>query len=108
MNFKVIGQDKDVVETVKIKLKLKEEFLERGYGTEYVSSFSKEAQEYIISRHNRGIAKLKTQGRYPKETGDNGYIALLGVWYYTKSRDIDCAIGLEKVWMASLINQDLI
>lgn len=90
-------------------IRIKAEFHKKGYaGNVYVRHFSKEAQEYIIDRHNRGIAELKAMGRYPKENKDNGYTALLGVWFYTKSKGIDCAIGLKKVWMATLLNEDLI
>lgn len=107
MDIEIIEQGKRAVEVVNKKLEA--EFRERGYaGNVYITSFSKEAQEYIIDRHNRGIAELKAKGKYPKENKDNGYTALLGVWYYTKRGGIDCAIGLKKVWMAQLINEDII
>ena len=93
---------------VKNKTKLKEEFRVKGYGLKLVSCFSKEAQAYIIDRHQRGIKELKLKGKYPTKTGDNGYTVLLGVWYFTKSRGFKCAVGKKTVWTATLLNNDLI
>jgi len=84
------------------------EFKEIGYGSKEVKSMSQEAQKYIIDRHNRGIKELKETDCYPTKTGDNGYTVLLGVWRFTKSRGINCAIGLKQVWMASILNNELV
>ena len=87
---------------------LKNEFKKIGYGLKNVFQFSQKAQKYIIDRHKRGIKELKRKGEYPTQSRDKGYTQLLGIWKFTKSRKIDCAIGLKKVWMATILNNDLI
>lgn len=89
------------------KTKLLKEFQEKGYGLKLKSHFSKEAQEYLTDRHNKGIQELKDNGNFPTEIGQNGYTSLLGVWTFTKSRGISCAIGKKQIWTASVLNNDL-
>lgn len=84
------------------------EFREIGYGSKDVKSMSQEAQDYILDRYGRGIRELKATNSYPTKTGDNGYTVLLGVWSFTKSKGIYCAVGLNKVWMATILNNKLI
>ena len=91
-----------------IKESLLKEFKKIGYGLKYISTMSKEAQDYIIDRHKKGIKELKKLKEYPSKTGDCGYTSLLGCWYYTKSGGFRSAIGLKTVWMATLLNNDLI
>ena len=87
-------------------LELMNEFKKIGYGFKNINIFSKQAQKYIIGRYKRGITELKRIGKYPTQTGDNGYTLLLGVYYFSKSGGLDSAIGLKKVWMASILNND--
>jgi len=89
------------------KIKLLKEFQEIGYGLKYINTFSNEAKEYLMDRYNKGIQELKTKNNYPTKTGDNGYTKLLGVWYYTKSKNIQSAIGKKYIWMASILNNNL-
>ena len=90
------------------KERLQKEFISIGYGLMYINDFSEEAKEYIIDRYHRGIEELKAKKEYPTETGDNGYTRLLGVWRYTKSGGLDSAISKKTVWMATLLNDELI
>jgi len=87
---------------------LRKEFRKIGYGCKSINLFSQDAKKYIIDRHIRGIEELKRFGKYPSETGDNGYTELLGMWSYTKSKGLNCAIGTKQVWMASILNNELI
>ena len=92
----------------KLKTKLMKEFKAIGYGQKDISLMTKKVQDYIIDRHNRGIKELKDTNKFPTKTGDNGYTSLLGIWGFTKSKGIDCSIGLKSVWMATILNNDLI
>lgn len=80
------------------------EFLIKGYGLHLTKSYSKNAQEYIKDRYKRGVTELKASKGYPTKTGENGYTKLLGVWTFTKSRGLDSAIGLKRIWTASILN----
>ncbi len=88
--------------------KMKEEFRGIGFGNKSISIFSEEAKSYLLDRHHRGIEDLKQRGEYPSRTGDNGYTPLLGIWRFTKSKGIDCAVGKKHIWMATILNNDLI
>ncbi len=88
--------------------KLMKEFKEIGYGLKSINSFSEDAKNYLKDRHNRGIKELKLKAEFPTKTGQNGYTTLLGVWKYTKSRGIKCAIGKKYIWMATILNNNLI
>ncbi len=89
------------------KEKLLKEFKEKGYGLKLKSHFSEKAQIYLTDRHKKGIQELKSTNQYPIKTGDNGYTQLLGVWGFTKSRGISCAIGKKQIWMATVLNNPL-
>ncbi len=86
---------------------LLKEFKDIGYGLKLKCHFSKQAQKYLTDRHNKGIKELKSNGKYPIETGENGYTSLLGVWKFTKSRGLNSAIGIKKIWMATILNNPL-